>query len=441
MSHPKILITASTGNVGTYVSESLHRQNIPFIAATRNSDKAKKKLGFDLETRFLDFKNQKSFPLALQDIDILFLCGPSATPGAEDLLIPLVEEAEKQGVKHVVFIASYPKIMEIIENSKMKYTFLRANFFMQNFEIYQTEDIRDRNQIMMPVGEGKAPFIHTRDIGEVAASIISNIEQYEGKTFFLTGRESMDHFEVARIFSDVLQKEVTYLNPDDKTYRIIMHERGFSKQWTDAMIAVFGKIKSGKVNNITDTVKEILGREPISFREYAQEKKKHFSEKNPIPVLVLYYSKTGNTKALAKAIAGGVNSVEGTKAMVRSTQEVTKEEFLDAKGIIAGSPVYFGGMAAELKKVFDDFVSLRKKTEGKVGAAFATAANASGGKETTMLSIHQSFLIYGMVITGDPLHATGHYGTSCVGSPDEKTKENGAKLGIRTAELVQKIFG
>jgi len=441
MEHPKILITASTGNVGTYVSESLYRQNIPFIASTRNSNKAEKKLGFKLETRFLDFKNQKSFAQALQDIEILFLCGPSATPGAEELLMPLVEEAEKQKVKHVVFVASYPKVMEKIENSQMKYTFLKANFFMQNFEIYQTEDIRDRDQILMPVGEGKAPFIHTRDIGEVAARIISDPGNYEGETLFLTGKESLDHFKVAQIFSEVLGKEVTFLNPDEKTYRIIMRERGFSKPWIDAMIAVFGKIKSGKVNHITDTVQKVLGRAPISLSEYAIEKKKHFSEKDPIPVLVLYYSKTGNTKALAKAIAEGVNSISGTKAILRSTAQVTKDEFLSAKGIIAGSPVYFGGMAAELKKIFDDFVSCRKRSEGKIGAAFATAANVSGGKETTMLSIHQSLLIYGMVITGDPLSATGHYGTSCVGEPDESTKENGAKLGARVAELVQKVFG
>ncbi|MFW5758360.1 MAG: NmrA family NAD(P)-binding protein, partial [Bacteroidota bacterium] len=242
MDHPKILITASTGNVGTYLAESLHRQHIPFIAATRNKDKAEKKLGFSLNSRFLDFTNQKSFPQALKDIDILFLCGPSATPGAEELLLPLVDEAIKQKVKHVVFIASYPKIMEKIENSPMKYTFLRANFFMQNFEIYQTEDIRDRNQILMPVGDGKAPFIHTRDIGEVAATIIANPTKFEGETLFLTGKESLDHFEVAQLFSDVLEKQIAFLNPDEKTYRIIMHERGFSKPWIDAMIAVFGKI-------------------------------------------------------------------------------------------------------------------------------------------------------------------------------------------------------
>jgi NAD(P)H dehydrogenase (quinone) len=46
-----------------------------------------------------------------------------------------------------------------------------------------------------------------------------------------------------------------------------------------------------------------------------------------------------------------------------------------------------------------------------------------------------------MVIVGDPMSATGHYGVSCVGAPDEKTMENGAKLGKRVAEIAAKLRG
>ncbi|RPI34353.1 MAG: flavodoxin family protein, partial [Nitrospiraceae bacterium] len=72
-------------------------------------------------------------------------------------------------------------------------------------------------------------------------------------------------------------------------------------------------------------------------------------------VLVLYYSKGGNTKRLAEEVAKGVESAK-VKAVMKSTSEVTKEDFLESDGIIAGSPVYFGVMAWELKKIFDEFV-------------------------------------------------------------------------------------
>jgi len=156
-------------------------------------------------------------------------------------------------------------------------------------------------------------------------------------------------------------------------------------------------------------------------------------------VLILYYSKGGNTKKLAEAIAEGVES-EGVKAVLKDTREVTKDDFLDSEGIIAGSPVYFGVMAYDLKRIFDEFVGIRRKMEGRVGAAFATGGHHTGGKETTIFSIIQCMLIYGMVVVGDPMSASGHYGVACVGAPDDKTKEDGFKLGARVAQLCKKLF-
>jgi NAD(P)H dehydrogenase (quinone) len=156
-------------------------------------------------------------------------------------------------------------------------------------------------------------------------------------------------------------------------------------------------------------------------------------------ILVLYYSKTGNTKKLAQAVAEGVEQVQGVQAVLKSTAEVTKDDFLNSQGVIAGSPVYFGTLAADLKRVFDEFISTRKKMEGKVGATFATSGDPTGGKETTMFTIIQALMVYGMVIVGDPFSATGHYGVACTGEPDEKALDNGRKLGARVAEVAGKL--
>jgi len=156
-------------------------------------------------------------------------------------------------------------------------------------------------------------------------------------------------------------------------------------------------------------------------------------------VLVMYYSKSGNTKKLAEEITKGVREVEDVECVLKSTSEVTKDDFLSSDGIIAGSPVYFGTMAAGLKDVFDKFVGIRRKMGDKVGAAFATSGDESGGKETTIVSIIQAMLIYGMIIVGDPLDASGHYGIACTGAPDKETSANAAKLGKRVALLVKKL--
>jgi len=156
-------------------------------------------------------------------------------------------------------------------------------------------------------------------------------------------------------------------------------------------------------------------------------------------ILVLYYSKTGNTEKLARAVAEGIEQIQGAQAVLKTTDQVSQDDFLACQGIIAGSPVYFGVMAADLKRVFDDFIGTRKKMEGKLGAAFATSGDPTGGKETTMFSIIQVMLIYGMIIVGDPMSATGHYGVACSGEPDEKALDNGRKLGTRVAELAGRL--
>ena len=156
-------------------------------------------------------------------------------------------------------------------------------------------------------------------------------------------------------------------------------------------------------------------------------------------ILVMYYSRSGNTKELASAVAEGVSKVDGVNCVLKSAEEVTKEDFINSHGVIAGSPVYFGSMASELKDVFDKFVGVRRKMENKVGAAFTTSGDMTGGKETTLLSIIQAMLIYGMIVVGDPLDATGHYGVACKGAPDEATKENAMKLGERVAKLAKKV--
>ncbi len=158
-------------------------------------------------------------------------------------------------------------------------------------------------------------------------------------------------------------------------------------------------------------------------------------------VLVFYYSRTGNTEKLADMVADGARQVDGVDVVVKPAEDVTQNDFLSADGLIAGSPVYFGSMAAGLKDVFDRCLPVRNQMSDRVGGAFCTSGDMTGGKETTMLSILEAWLIYGMIVVGDPMDATGHYGTACVAAPDDKTASNAAKLGKRVAELAVKLRG
>ena len=156
-------------------------------------------------------------------------------------------------------------------------------------------------------------------------------------------------------------------------------------------------------------------------------------------VLVVYYSRAGKTEKLAECIADGVRKIEGVECLLKQVSEATVDDFVSSRGVIAGSPVYMGTMAAPLKEYFDELHGVRRQIGEKVGAAFATSGDPSGGKETTMISILQALIILGMVVVGDPMDATGHYGVACSGYPDERILSNAAKLGRRVALLARKL--
>jgi len=160
---------------------------------------------------------------------------------------------------------------------------------------------------------------------------------------------------------------------------------------------------------------------------------------NTMNVLIIYHSRTGRTRELANEIAEGAARADAAEAIVRSADEVTRDEFVAADAVIAGSPVYFGTMTAELKSVFDKFVGTRRKMEGKVGAAFATSGHHTGGKETTMMSIIQAFLIYGMIIVGDPLDTGGHYGIGFSGEMTDELRDQAVRFGERVARIAAAV--
>ena len=154
-------------------------------------------------------------------------------------------------------------------------------------------------------------------------------------------------------------------------------------------------------------------------------------------ILVAYYSKGGNVKKMAEFVAKGVKE-EGCEVSVKTVENVLPDELVNYDGFIFGSPTYYGQMAAQVKKLFDDSVILHGKLEGKVGGAFTSSANIGGGNETTILSILQAFLIHGMIIQGTSKN--DHYGPVAIGSPDARAEKQCISLGKRVAKLAKKVI-
>jgi len=154
--------------------------------------------------------------------------------------------------------------------------------------------------------------------------------------------------------------------------------------------------------------------------------------------LIVYYSKSGNTKKMAELIKDAIEK-ENVEAILQDVKNTKVGDLLKADAIIMGSPVYYGTMAAPLKQLLDDSVSHHGDLDGKIGAAFSSSANIGGGNETTVLDILNAMLIHGMIIQGDP--RGDHYGPVSIGKPDQRVEKECIRFGQRIARLAKKLKG
>jgi NAD(P)H dehydrogenase (quinone) len=162
-------------------------------------------------------------------------------------------------------------------------------------------------------------------------------------------------------------------------------------------------------------------------------------------VLVAYLSKSGNTETMARAVAEGAKSVAGAVVSLKKIDEVKEDDLMGADAIVVGTPVYNGGVAAEVKAFIERWPFGRLKE--KVGAAFCTSGGSSAGEELALMDIVSSMLVFQFVIVGgDSWDAA--FGASAIteeGKPKDKTgvddaaKAKARGLGARVARVAGRL--
>ncbi len=194
-------------------------------------------------------------------------------------------------------------------------------------------------------------------------------------------------------------------------------------------------------------------------------------------ILVLYYSRHGNTRSLARLIARGIEKT-GAIAKLRTVPDVyclgeepnpktankeledpfvTKDDLVMANGLAFGSPVRFGNMAAPLKHFIDSTSNqwLAGELIGKPALLFTSGSMFHGGQETTLQSMMLPLLHHGMLIMGLPhslpaLHTTNTggtpYGPSVINHDTKREisaeeKQLALEAGKRLARIASQLTG
>ncbi|MFT5259228.1 MAG: NAD(P)H dehydrogenase (quinone) [Saprospiraceae bacterium] len=192
-------------------------------------------------------------------------------------------------------------------------------------------------------------------------------------------------------------------------------------------------------------------------------------------ILVLYYSRHGSVKQLAKLIARGVESVVGCNAIIRTVPPVstvcestdpsipdegdlyvTADDLKSCDGLLLGSPTRFGNMAAPMKYFIDQTAPswMAGDLVNKPAGVFTSTSSMHGGQESTLLSMILPLMHHGMVMVGIPFAGSAlstttsggtPYGASHVAGSDSKNgfsdeeKSTTTLLGERVAQCALKL--
>jgi len=162
-------------------------------------------------------------------------------------------------------------------------------------------------------------------------------------------------------------------------------------------------------------------------------------------ILVIYDTQSGNTRAMAEAVADGARSISGTGVTLKHVDDAQPADLFQHDGMAVGSPTWCGLMTWKLKKFFDEATCTWGKVEDKVGCAFSSSGGLGGGNEMTCLSLLSVMVNYGMLVFGLTEYSapgvTAHYGAVAVAKPSDEELAACRLLGQKLVRHVQRITG
>lgn len=278
MKQYRILVVGGSGSVGSELSKQLSDCGHSVRATTRK--KVTQKAGGNVEQVHVDLLTGEGITNAFEGIDRAFLMAPVGYANQLSILAPLIQEARRRGLEKVALMTAmgveaneagpYRRTEIELEKSGIAHNIVRPNWFMQNFNTFWVQGIREQGKILVPGGNAKVSFIDVRDIAAVVAKLLTTDDK-NNRAFTITGPESIDHDEVAAVLSAVTGKKITYQNIEPAVLKNGLLTAALPEDYSNFLLEIWGYLREGYNATITNEVTAILGRAPTGIKKYAED--------------------------------------------------------------------------------------------------------------------------------------------------------------------------
>ena len=277
-----ILVLGATGNTGSEVVQQLKQKNAAFRVMVRNTQSAAPLCLADDQVRLGNFDDIDSLTRTMDGITSVYLA-MVAHQDNQKWVENVITAMKAAGAKHLVklsgigatedagseIIRVHAKTDKMVQGSGLDYTLIQPNSFYQNL-FGSVETIKNSNQFFLPLKDVKQSVVDIRDVAAVAVAALIDTG-HAGKTYLLSGPQSLSFAEQAKILSDAAGKDIQYIHVPKEAAEEAMSSSGMDP-WLAAHLAeIMDWFTQGSYDYVTDDIEQVLGRPARTFAAFAKE--------------------------------------------------------------------------------------------------------------------------------------------------------------------------
>src|SRR5947209_5055252 len=276
-----ILVTGGTGLIGSEVLRLLSRAGVPARALVRNTGRAQALPGITWVQG--DLAKPETLASVFAGCTKLFLLTGNVE-NASDLQRHAIAAAGQAGVAHVVKLSAFGasqhsnsligrmhhQIEKELQESELAWTMLRPHHFMQNL-LSQADNIINQGVVYSSSGDGRIPFVDTRDIAAVATVTLTE-PGHTGKKYVITGSEALSYRQATDILGEAIGRPLRFIDEPVDEARARLTRAGQAAWLVDSLLAIAAYQRAGgPTETITSVVADLTGKPPRTFAAFARD--------------------------------------------------------------------------------------------------------------------------------------------------------------------------
>lgn len=284
-----ILVTGATGHFGQaavkFLAGKVPANEIAVLVRDPGKAAALKSLGVEL--RMGDYNDMDTLKKAFTGISKMLFISSSEVEHRAVQHVNVVNAAYEANIQHIVYTSFQRKeegedapLRQIardhintehaLKAAGLNYTFLRNNMYLEGLPMFLGDKMLETGTIYLPADNGRMALASRTDMAEAAMHVLTSAG-HENKSYAFSGSKTYTFTDIAAILTNVTGKRITYVSPDDATFRETMSAAGVPPLYVGMFAMFMNATRLGEFDSPSNTIKDFIGHEELAAEDYFKQ--------------------------------------------------------------------------------------------------------------------------------------------------------------------------